>query len=69
LVRDGAASQLSDGAVLRAGDEIRVGADGFVALLLGDSRVRLAAGADAGSRPSNGRGSRSTSSPGGPGTG
>ena len=45
LVRDGAATALTDGTVLRAYDEIRVGADGRATLTLGGSQARLEGGA------------------------
>ena len=46
LVRDGTASTLTAGAVLREGDEIRVDPGGRATLMLGSSIVRLDSGAD-----------------------
>jgi hypothetical protein len=46
LIRDGGTTALMAGTELEIGDEVLVGPEGAAALRLGDSRVRLAAGAD-----------------------
>jgi hypothetical protein len=46
LVRDGMASSLADGTVLRVGDEVRVQPDGRATISIGASEARLAGGAD-----------------------
>jgi hypothetical protein len=46
LVRGGVSSPLDQGVELRAGDEIRVGTGGAATLAMGESFVRMAAGAD-----------------------
>lgn len=46
LIRQGERTALSVGTELRAGDEVRVSADGSAGLQIGDSRVRLAGNTD-----------------------